>query len=100
VSGLYSVRILWASSGAAEATVPAGQRWVIKCITATNGTATASGIGALIGSVPVYNRLVPAGGGAEATGLHIVLHSGEKLRLQCGNGITVAAFGYELSEAQ
>ena len=70
VSGLWSVY-----------TVPAGARAVIKCLTGSNGNATAGILQVAIAGTNVFYDSIPGHQSQTFTGLHLVVYGGEQMMI-------------------
>ena len=94
----YSERFLSFSNGEQAYTVPAGKRAVIKCLTAYNGSAAASYAVLYVASLPVLFMPIPAGSGADRSGLHIVVYQNEQLSMYVATANVACCSGYLLDD--
>ena len=97
----YSERFLEndGQAGIVVRTVPPGRRWVVKTITGTSVSSPGGGAGVYCAEHAVWYRLFPVTNETAWVSGHIVLYSGEKLRINTGVlGIYVTVSGYELAD--
>jgi hypothetical protein len=82
VTLVYSTRfVLWAQLGLSAAyVVPAGQRAVVKCVTAENIGAVAALVSVRVAGSYVAALSLPGPGGATLGGIMIVAYAGETIQ--------------------
>lgn len=98
MAGLYSVRFAMGFNAIQDYTVPPGKRAIVKCVTAYNGNASGRAVGVHIGVVPVFDQLIGPTQGVTIPNLHIVVNSGETLRLVLSASMSGQVSGYLLNE--